>query len=188
MQQSESKGARQLSRSSSSSTTSSNASGTPYWTAYASELSPAPPPPVPRIRQNSNAAAAVVASSIHSSSTDGESSSSSSAGFYLPGRKGSWQQMQPSTAGQAPVTSSSNPTSPTTIIPPQSHGHITRTVTNASQAGYTNSSVIQQRKVDPIAFGGSDALWETIANSKTADSTIEKMIRYYYNSKSIYFF
>jgi hypothetical protein len=163
MQHSDSKG-RQLSRSSSSSTTSSNASGTPYWTVYTSELSPAPPP-LPRIRQNSNAAG--VASSIHSSSTDGDSKNS----VYLPGRKGSWQQMQSN--GQAPA---SNPISPT-MIPPQTG--VARSATNASQAVHTNHSVIQQRKVDPIAFGGSDALWETIAKSKAADSTVEKMIRYF---------
>lgn len=169
-------GSRHLSRSSSSSTTSSNNSGTPYWTAYTSELSPAPP--VPRLRQNSNAAPA----SIHSASTDGDSSSSK----YMSSRKGSWQHMQQpsissSNASQAPanVNMINTPTTPSSAATnnggPQPG--ITRSTTNASQAGYVNNSVVQQRKVDPIAFGGSDALWETIAKSKTADSTIEKMIR-----------
>ncbi|KAG1145809.1 hypothetical protein G6F37_004988 [Rhizopus arrhizus] len=40
----------------------------------------------------------------------------------------------------------------------------------------SQSSIIQQRKVDPIMFGGSDALWHTIANSKPIDPTLEKMI------------
>ncbi|RCH88673.1 hypothetical protein CU098_010058, partial [Rhizopus stolonifer] len=31
------------------------------------------------------------------------------------------------------------------------------------KAAGLHPSIIQQRKVDPIAFGGSDALWETIA-------------------------
>lgn len=172
----ENKNSRHLSRSSSSSTTSSNNSGTPYWTAYTSELSPAPP--VPRLRQNSNAAPA----SIHSASTDGDSNSSK----YMSSRKGSWQHMQqPSisssiaspvpaaantlNASNAPVSATANGGGP--------QPGITRSTTNASQAGYLNNSVVQQRKVDPIAFGGSDALWETIAKSKTADSAIEKMIR-----------
>lgn len=149
--------ARHLSRSSSSSTNSSNASSTPYWSAFNSELSPAPP--VPRLRQNSNNGSA----SIHSSSTDGDSKS------IMQGRKGSWQQMQ---AGQVPAS----------IIPAtQPTPTVTRSATTTSQAaaiGLVNHQVIQQRRVDPIAFGGSDALWETIAKSKTADSTIEKMIRY----------
>lgn len=162
----ENKNSRHLSRSSSSSTTSSNNSGTPYWTAYTSELSPAPP--VPRLRQNSNAASA----SIHSASTDGDSNNNK----HISSRKGSWQHMQPSisspVSGPAPVTTNSSNSIP---IAPQPG--VTRSTTNASHAGYVNSSVVQQRKVDPIAFGGSDALWETIAKSKTADSTIEKMIR-----------
>jgi hypothetical protein len=163
----ENKNSRHLSRSSSSSTTSSNNSGTPYWTTYTSELSPAPP--VPRLRQNSNAASA----SIHSTSTDGDSNNSK----YMSSRKGSWQHMQQpsvslSVSGPVPVdTNSSN----IATIAPQPG--VTRSTTNASHAGYANNSVVQQRKVDPIAFGGSDALWETIAKSKTADSTIEKMIR-----------
>lgn len=41
----------------------------------------------------------------------------------------------------------------------------------------SQGSIIQQRKVDPIMFGGSDALWHTIANSKPIDPTLEKMIR-----------
>ncbi|KAL9551230.1 hypothetical protein MBANPS3_004361 [Mucor bainieri] len=174
----ENKNSRHLSRSSSSSTTSSNNSGTPlYWTAYTSELSPAPP--VPRLRQNSSAAPA----SIHSASTDGDSSSSK----YMSSRKGSWQHMQQpsissSNASQAPANANilSTPTTPSSATSATgSNGPqpgITRSTTNASQAGYVNNSVVQQRKVDPIAFGGSDALWETIAKSKTADSTIEKMI------------
>lgn len=144
---------RHLSRSSSSSTASSNASG-PYWSAFNSELSPAPP--VPRLRQNSNNGSA----SIHSASTDDSKS-------FMQGRKGSWQYMQ---AG--PVPASIVPATPTPIV--------TRSATTISQApavGMVNQQVIQQRRVDPIAFGGSDAFWETIAKSKTTDSTIEKMIR-----------
>lgn len=156
--------ARHISRSSSSSTSSSNASNAPYWTTFTSELSPAPP--VPRLRQNSNAG---IANSIHSSSTDGDSKSNSS---FLQARKDSWQQFQQqqphlTSTGPVPVaTSISSPTSPT----------VARSGTLAGNNSL-NPQVIQQRKVDPITFGGSDALWETIAKSKTADSTVEKMIR-----------
>ncbi|GAA5815677.1 hypothetical protein MFLAVUS_009190 [Mucor flavus] len=137
---------RHLSRSSSSSTSSSNASGTPYWPGFNSELSPAPP--VPRLRQNSNHGNPT--NSIHSSSTEGDKNS------FLQSRKGSWQQMQ---AGLVPA-----------VMPT-----VTRSATTTTQPN-NQTQVIQQRRVDPIAFGGSDAFWETIAKSKTSDSTIEKMI------------
>lgn len=162
--------ARYISRSSSSSTSSSNASNAPYWTTFPSELSPAPP--VPRLRQNSNAG---IASSIHSSSTDGDSKSNSS---FLQARKESWQQLQQqqqqqqqtqiASTGPVPVAASiSSPTPPA----------VARSGTLVGSNNSLNPQVIQQRKVDPITFGGSDALWETIAKSKTADSTVEKMIR-----------
>lgn len=158
--------ARHISRSSSSSTSSSNASSAPYWTTFTSELSPAPP--VPRLRQNSNAG---IASSIHSSSTDGDNKSNNS---FLQARKESWQQLQQqqqqtqiSSTGPVPVAASiSSPTPPT----------VARSGTLVGNNNSLNPQVIQQRKVDPITFGGSDALWETIAKSKTADSTVEKMI------------
>ncbi|KAF7730964.1 hypothetical protein EC973_001010 [Apophysomyces ossiformis] len=42
--------------------------------------------------------------------------------------------------------------------------------------GYTGSSLIQQRRTDPLIFGGSDGLWETISKSKGSDVTVEKII------------
>ncbi|KAI7878809.1 ankyrin [Lichtheimia hyalospora FSU 10163] len=45
--------------------------------------------------------------------------------------------------------------------------------------GYTGTLVIQQRRVDPLIFGGSDALWDTIAKSKGSDATVEKIISNY---------
>ncbi|KAI9499643.1 ankyrin repeat-containing domain protein [Zychaea mexicana] len=45
-----------------------------------------------------------------------------------------------------------------------------------STNGYTGASLIQQRRVDPLIFGGSDGLWETIAKSKGSDVTVEKII------------
>ncbi|KAI9478035.1 MAG: hypothetical protein EXX96DRAFT_569336 [Benjaminiella poitrasii] len=157
---------RHLSRSSSSSTTSSNASGSPYWGGYSSEHASAQPPPVPRLRQNSNATTVGAASSIHSSSTEGGESNKSNS-FFLQSRKGSWQHSTNS-AGAPPTPPIQQQ------IPP--HPSVSRSTTNASQAGYTNPSVVQQRKVDPLSFGGSDAFWETIAKSKEASSTMEKLI------------
>jgi hypothetical protein len=43
--------------------------------------------------------------------------------------------------------------------------------------GYTGASLIQQRRVDPLIFGGSDGLWDTISKSKGSDVMVEKMIR-----------
>ncbi|KAG1239462.1 hypothetical protein G6F68_018613 [Rhizopus microsporus] len=41
----------------------------------------------------------------------------------------------------------------------------------------TGNSIIQQRKLDPLGFGGSDALWDTIAKSQgSSDVTVEKII------------
>ncbi|KAI8331712.1 ankyrin repeat-containing domain protein [Chlamydoabsidia padenii] len=42
--------------------------------------------------------------------------------------------------------------------------------------GYTGASLIQQRRVDPLIFGGSEGLWDTISKSKGSDVTVEKMI------------
>lgn len=36
--------------------------------------------------------------------------------------------------------------------------------------------MILQRRVDPLMFGGSDALWDTIAKSQGSDLTVEKII------------
>jgi hypothetical protein len=47
-----------------------------------------------------------------------------------------------------------------------------------SIGGYTDSSMIQQRRTDPLTFGGSDALWDTITKSQGSDVTVEKIIRY----------
>lgn len=58
-------------------------------------------------------------------------------------------------------------------IQPEPAPTLTRSATNTAHG--VNPSVIQQRKVDPLVFGGSDSFWETIA--KSPDTAIEKMIR-----------
>jgi hypothetical protein len=47
-----------------------------------------------------------------------------------------------------------------------------------STSGYNGNSIILQRKTDPLTFGGSDALWDTISKSQGSDVTVEKIIRY----------
>lgn len=47
-----------------------------------------------------------------------------------------------------------------------------------SSISATGSSIIQQRRTDPLTFGGSDALWDTIAKGQGSDVTVEKIIRY----------
>lgn len=48
---------------------------------------------------------------------------------------------------------------------------------STTTSGYAGSSLIQQRKVDPLIFGGSDGLWDTISKSQGSDVTVEKTIR-----------
>ncbi|ORY93179.1 ankyrin repeat-containing domain protein [Syncephalastrum racemosum] len=177
------------SRSSSTSTNSSAASAR-YWPG--SPVSSGGPsagpvdagaPPVPRLRQNS------VTTSVHSTSTDGQSSQSKEK---TPRRKRSWQSNQPPPHLQQqqqhqPTTSVS--TAPTTTSASSASSAPSSTSANSVQSvpmtpvrsstatnGYTGASLIQQRRVDPLIFGGSDGLWETIAKSKGSDVTVEKII------------
>ncbi|KAI8047810.1 uncharacterized protein B0P05DRAFT_345814 [Gilbertella persicaria] len=55
---------------------------------------------------------------------------------------------------------------------------ITPVRSSMSSSTYAGSSMIQQRRIDPLTFGGSDALWDTISKSEGADVTVEKIIRY----------
>lgn len=102
-------------------------------------------PLVPRLRQNSTVTTS--ANSVHSNGASSVHSNSSADKYAaIHGRKGSWHHPEP---------------------------HISRSTTNATH--HINNSVIQQRRVDPLAFGGSDSFWETI--SKNSDQNIEKLIR-----------
>lgn len=175
---------------SSSTSTNSSAASTRYWPGSpvsSSGPSTAPAdgaaPPVPRLRQNS------MTTSVHSTSTDGQSSSKDKT----PRRKRSWQSNQPPSQLQQhqqqhqPTTSVS--TAPTTASASSASSAPSSTSANSVQSvpmtpvrsstatnGYTGASLIQQRRVDPLIFGGSDGLWETIAKSKGSDVTVEKII------------
>ncbi|KAI8970035.1 ankyrin repeat-containing domain protein [Mycotypha africana] len=48
--------------------------------------------------------------------------------------------------------------------------------TTATSSNITSSSMIQQRRTDPLVFGGSDALWDTISKGQGGDATVEKII------------
>ncbi|ORX62572.1 ankyrin [Hesseltinella vesiculosa] len=107
-----------------------------------------------------------------------------------PKKKQSWQLMQHnpsvvSTFGasstiSAPslAPSSSASTNAKDYSPNINVNSVPMTPVRSSTAtnGYTGASLIQQRRVDPLIFGGSDALWETISKSKGSDVTVEKMI------------
>jgi hypothetical protein len=106
------------------------------------------PLPPPTPRTRNNPTIVHAALSIHSSHSNSTDGQQES-NKNLQNRKGSFQ----------------SPSDPTVTL--------SRTATS----GGLKPSVIQQRRVDPIAFGGSDPLWETIAKSKGADSAIDKLIR-----------
>jgi hypothetical protein len=161
------KGIRYISRSSSSSTSSSG-TPTPYWTNGVAHLPEHTPlPPIPHIRKNSTAAPSVYsAHSNHSAHSGGaESQITDPQGRFLHARKESWQS-QPSSVLGAPIPSSTLSSNAIAAAKAASNSH------------QSADSMIQQRKVDPLSFGGSDPLWETIAKNQTTDSSIEKMIRY----------
>ncbi|KAF7722653.1 Ankyrin repeat domain-containing protein 55 [Apophysomyces ossiformis] len=101
-------------------------------------------------------------------STDGSKS--------LRGRKQSWQFLQ--TCPSAPSTAPSATTSSPSLATNTAVHSVPMTPVRSSTAtnGYTGASLIQQRRVDPLIFGGSDGLWETIAKSKGSDVTVEKII------------
>lgn len=78
----------------------------------------------------------------------------------------------PSTVPSSIFSANTHVTSASSVISSSS--------TNASKA----QSIIQQRKLDPLTFGGSDALWDTISKSQGNDATVEKIIRLFLPSLS----
>lgn len=77
-----------------------------------------------------------------------------------------------STPSTAPSMVSSSGASSTITVP------MTPVRSTTSVSGYTGNSMIQQRRTDPLSFGGSDALWDTLSKSQGSDITVEKIIRY----------
>ncbi|KAI8636899.1 ankyrin repeat-containing domain protein [Parasitella parasitica] len=151
----ETKASRHVSTASSSSNASSINSGAPH-------------SPVSRISKTSNAGPG----SVYSATTDGESLN----GKYIPARKGSWQYMQqpsPTSPLASPVLAHKNVAHVVSNTP---QSGVARSATNASHVGSVNSSEIQQRKVDPIAFGGSDTLWDDLARSSKTEPNFKKIV------------
>ncbi|CAO3596389.1 unnamed protein product [Absidia cylindrospora] len=107
----------------------------------------------------------------------------------------SWQYLRHSSHSTTPSTSST-PTSSSSVHTTGStnsfgapHGGVsganassthsvpmTPVRSSTTTSGYTGHSLIQQRRVDPLIFGGADGLWDTIAKSKGSDVTVEKII------------
>ncbi|KAK4519122.1 uncharacterized protein ATC70_009353 [Mucor velutinosus] len=75
-----------------------------------------------------------------------------------------------STPSTAPSMISSSGASSTITVP------MTPVRSTTSVSGYTGNSMIQQRRTDPLSFGGSDALWDTLSKSQGSDVTVEKII------------
>ncbi|EPB91566.1 hypothetical protein HMPREF1544_01488 [Mucor circinelloides 1006PhL] len=75
-----------------------------------------------------------------------------------------------STPSTAPSMVSSSGASSTITVP------MTPVRSTTSVSGYTGNSMIQQRRTDPLSFGGSDALWDTLSKSQGSDITVEKII------------
>lgn len=87
-----------------------------------------------------------------------------------------------STPSTAPSMVSSSGASSTITVP------MTPVRSTTSVSGYTGNSMIQQRRTDPLSFGGSDALWDTLSKSQGSDITVEKIIRYIHaNVLSLFF-
>lgn len=76
-----------------------------------------------------------------------------------------------STPSTAPSMISSSGASSTITTP------MTPVRSTTSVSGYTGNSMIQQRRTDPLSFGGSDALWDTLSKSQGSDVIVEKIIR-----------
>lgn len=133
------------------------------------------PPPPSRLRQNSTCASIHSAQSSGTDSSSGDNSNNTTVNTRdKSSRKQSWQLLQqPSTPTIAdPSPKENGPTAaPLHSVP------MTPVRSSTATNGYTGASMIQQRRVDPLIFGGSDALWDTISKSKGSDVTVEKIIR-----------
>lgn len=100
-------------------------------------------------------------------------------------QKRSWQNLRQNPSVHSSYSSPSTTTTTTTSVggPGSSTATSVYSVpmtpvrSTTSTNGYTGSSMIQQRRVDPLMFGGSDGLWDTISKSSGSDVTVEKIIR-----------
>jgi hypothetical protein len=136
-----------------------------------------------RRRNNSNAAASIY------STMSGSTESSSIYRYENIEKKlnhAHQHQQQPYQVTRDPSMASSYST-PSSAAPSMISGAssimsvpppMTPVRSSTSTNGYTGNSMIQQRRTDPLTFGGSDALWDTISKSSGSDVTVEKIIRY----------
>lgn len=154
-----------------------------------SSLPPPAPPPVssvstdmPRTRGHRHAGT----NSVYSVSTESSYTPSlhtlSENGASKHGSTSSWQYLRHNPSMHSSYSTPSSSLSSASHPSQTSHSAYSVPMTpvrsSTSTNGYTGSNLIQQRRVDPLLFGGSDGLWDTIAKSKGSDATVEKIIRY----------
>ncbi|KAL0097069.1 hypothetical protein J3Q64DRAFT_1046249 [Phycomyces blakesleeanus] len=120
----------------------------------------------PRYRQNSTAANSLF--SLQSSSTDSQSVYSAKQPADVLHEKSSWASRQI----DLPFRSNGSVSSGNSV---HSAPNAPRSLA-AAVSDYSTLTRVQQRQLEPLSFGGSDGLWDTISKSKESDMTIEKMI------------
>ncbi|KAG0173370.1 hypothetical protein DFQ30_008108 [Apophysomyces sp. BC1015] len=118
------------------------------------------------------------ATSVYSMSTDAQSVCSqrmTEASF----EKKSWHFLRRDPSMASSYSTPSTSSTPSIVSSGSSVHSVPMTPVRSTTAtnGYTGSTLIQQRRSDPLIFGGSDGLWETISKSKGSDVTVEKIIR-----------
>ncbi|KAI9315903.1 ankyrin repeat-containing domain protein [Dichotomocladium elegans] len=164
------------SRSSSSSTASSNVQH--YQSFWSNNLNNAPPLPSNASIHSSSSSSATASRYQHAPSNSIYSfSSTEGSGPYQQ-----YQSIQPlpqqPLSPPPPPPSFQQPLSPPLSVP--SYASVPRhnaSVSSASgPASYGNFNVVQQRRVDPLMYGGSDSLWDTIAKNKGKDPAVEKIV------------
>ncbi|KAI8391387.1 ankyrin repeat-containing domain protein [Radiomyces spectabilis] len=131
---------------------------------------------IPRQRQNSSATASVYSTITTSTDQSGYSQSSKKSNP----QKSSWQFLRNPAMALSYSSPSASPAPPMCGSSVSSGGSVYSVPMNPVRSatatnGYTGSSLIQQRRTDPLIFGGSDGLWDTIAKSKGSDVTVEKI-------------
>lgn len=180
------------------STVTNNSHHTQYWptsptTTIASSVLSDPAPTTTRIRKNSNTAGSIFSSM--SSGTDATSIYSNHRSMYdekrtnihhhtppPPSSSSNYQYVRNpsmvssySTPSNAPSMFSGASSIISVPITPTIRSSVSTTIT-----AMTGNSMIQQRRTDPLTFGGSDALWDTISKDQGSDVTIDKIIRYHF--------
>ncbi|KAI8331374.1 ankyrin repeat-containing domain protein [Chlamydoabsidia padenii] len=177
-----------LHKSSNMATRSVSSSYAPHWSTPLTDVSECPQPaklgrhnddmpPTGLVRTRQNSSASTYSDSIYSTSnvstksyTEKQLKHQSNASLGSKSSS-SWQYLRHPSHSTPPSSASSTTGSATIQTAP-----MTPVRSSTTTSGYTGHSLIQQRRVDPLIFGGADGLWDTIAKSKGSDVTVEKII------------